>query len=197
MNIQIFGEWELRDHIKKGHPVYSHCISIRNSTKESNRQPFPLADEIQNGFVDILHLEFHDLEKKEHLPKEFKGTRIPALRDVKRAYRFYKKAIKSPHFTGFTVHCWRGVSRSSAIALGLAYLMTRDEKQAADLITQVRKEAAPLPRIVRFWDKVLKTNLIHQSDIIREKRNEELKKWFFNEIDNGDALLEELEVVND
>lgn len=198
MEIQIFGEKELEKRIENGLHIHSHCISIRNSKSSgvSIEKNF-ISKKIKDSFIDILELYFHDLEKKENLPEGVKG-RLPSYRDIKRVYKFYNKAIKHPHFTGFTVHCWSGISRSSAVALGLAYLMISDEEAAARLIMNIRPEAVPLPRVVSFWDRLLKTNLIGQAHIIRE---EHLKNMRINimkavEIYSEDENLQDLEAID-
>lgn len=197
IGIQIFGENELRDRIKEGFPVMSHCISIRNSTFETGRQPFPLPVEIQFGFKDILHLEFHDLEKREWLPPGNENARLPEMEDIYEVIKFVKKASKDPDLTGFTIHCWRGVSRSAAIATGIIYWILKDEEKTAQYLKKIRPEAGPLPRIVKMWDKVFESNLMAEIAILRAERFAEMKKWFFDEIENGDALLEELEVIEE
>lgn len=184
INIQIFGENELRDRIREGLPTTSHCISIRNSTLHGNgKMPFPLPNEIENGFKDILHLEFYDLEKREWLPNEFKDARIPEIEDVEKVIEFVKRAVGDPELTGFTIHCWRGVSRSSAVALGIAYMLYGDERLAAKHIQHIRPEAAPLPRIVEFWDKLFGSNLVSEAERMREERFAEMRREFYNDIE--------------
>lgn len=170
ISIQVFGEKELENRIKNGKKVTSHCISIRNSTFHGNgRKPFPLSDEIKNGFKEILSLEFHDVEKREWLPPNFEDAKIPEKEDVLNVVHFVKNAVKDPDFTGFTIHCWRGVSRSSAIALGVIYMFVKDKEKAAKYLIKVRRQARPLPRIVQFWGEVFGSNLSKQSEIIRDE----------------------------
>jgi len=121
--------------------------------------------------------------------------RIPLKKDVRKAIKFYKKT--SNEATGYTIHCWRGISRSTAIALGYLYLIHGDEQKAADELEKIRPEAGPHPGLVKYFDELLGCDLTRVNNVLIEKRNEELKNWFFSEIDNGDALLEELEAVDE
>jgi len=50
--------------------------------------------------------------------------------------------------------------------------------------------------MVRYFDQVLGSDLSGKNDQLREIRFRELKEWFFNEIEDGDALLEELEPLD-
>lgn len=174
----------------------SHRISIRNSTFETGRKPFPLPVEIQFGLKDILHLEFYDLEKEEHIPLGHNG-RLPEMEYIYKVIRFVKRSVKDPEFTGFTIHCWRGFNRSAAIATGIIYWILKDEKKTLQYLKKICPEVAPLPRIIKIWDRVFHSNLTKYNEILRVERFEEMKKWFFDEIENGDALLEELEVIEE
>jgi predicted protein tyrosine phosphatase len=114
MNIQIFGEIELLEHIRQGGTHFSHLISIRNKHSFMG----PLEEEITGAFIGILDLEFHDIETREWMPPGSEHIPIPELEDIRRVQTFVGESRLSKGFTGFTIHCWRGVSRSAAVALG-------------------------------------------------------------------------------
>jgi hypothetical protein len=98
--------------------------------------------------------------------------------------------------SGYTIHCWRGVSRSTAIALGYLYLIHGDEQRAVDELKRIRPEAGPHPGLVRYFDEILGCDLSSRNEQMRKIRFREMREWFMNEIDGGDDLLEELEPVD-
>ena len=170
IGFQIFGEIELIEHLSANKKHYSHCISIRDP--HEIHTPF-----IENSFSDVLELKFYDIESLELKPEYFKDKRIPLLEDVKDIFEYFSNSVKEDSFTGFTIHCWRGVSRSTAVALGLIYLITNDESEAAEYLIAIRKEALPLPRILRFWDQILGSNLVEAGLWIRFEAFKNMSKY--------------------
>ena len=191
--VQIFGEIELDERIRNGDALMSHCISIRNY----HRFMPPLSTGFVGMFRDILHLEFHDVETRDWLPPNSDHIPIPEKHDIVRTIGFFNNAVRDPDFTGFTVHCWRGVSRSAAIATGIVYLILGDEKQTLEYLRQIRPQVMPLPRILRFWDEVLGSELSAHSDALRKDALEEMRRRFLEEIWGPDDQLEELHGVDD
>ena len=196
MNIQIFGQRELVKYIENGNNACSHVVSIGNpgSIGRQNNEDTIMPNIFYKTFDSYLRLEFFDVLKKEHLGP-MRPKRIPLKRDVKKAIRFFNKTKDSSN--GYVIHCWRGVSRSTAIALGYLYLIHGNEQKAVDELKRIRPEAGPHPGIVNYFDEILGCDLSSKNDQLREIRLREMKEWFFNEIEDGDALLEELEVIND
>ena len=195
MIIQVFGQRELVDHIQSGGEVASHLVSIGNPGRgvRAEAEDATMPALFKAMFRECLRLEFYDVEYKRHLGP-MRPRRIPLRRDIRRAIRYFRRTAGSA--TGYTIHCWRGVSRSTAIALGYLYLIHGDEQLAVDELKRIRPEAGPHPRMVRYFDQVLGSDLSSKNDQIREIRFRRLKEWFFNEIEDGDALLEELEPVD-
>jgi predicted protein tyrosine phosphatase len=167
MNIQIFGEIELLEHIRQGGTHFSHLISIRNKHSFMG----PLEEEITGAFIGILDLEFHDIETREWMPPGSEHIPIPELEDIRRVQTFVGESRLSKGFTGFTIHCWRGVSRSAAVALGIIYSEEGDEKSALENLLKIRPEARPLNRIVEFWDVLLGSRLKAETDRYREEQS--------------------------
>ena len=193
--IQVFGQRELFDHIQSGGEVASHLVSIGNPGRgvRAEAEDAAMPALFKATFRECLRLEFYDVEYKRHLGP-MRPRRIPLRRDVRRAIRYFRRTAGSA--TGYTIHCWRGVSRSTAIALGYLYLIHGDEQLSVDELKRIRPEAGPHPRMVRYFDQVLGSDLSSKNDQIREIRFRRLKEWFFNEIEDGDALLEELEPLD-
>ncbi len=195
MKIQIYGQTELIELIEKGEPLETHLVSIGNPGKFFRHSVDTIVPEIfKKTFKSILRLEFFDVLKKEHLGT-MRPKRIPQKRDARRAIRYFNKTKDSA--SGYVIHCWRGVSRSAAIALGYLYLIHNDEQKAVDELRRIRPEAGPHPGLVKYFDELLGCSLSSKNDQLREIRFREMKEWFMNEIDNGDALIEELEPLDD
>ena len=173
--IQVFGQRELVAHLRQGLPVGSHLISVGNP-KPFGRPPQEdetMPREFHRAFHAILRLGFYDLPSTDLVPPG-KPKRIPELRDIARVRRFYDQTKATA--TGYTVHSWAGVSRSAAVDLGLAFLITGDEETAARELVSVRKEAAPHPGIVALWDQLLGSHLAETNQTIRTERMREIRR---------------------
>ena len=162
-SLQVFGEQELVDHLMRGGAHYSHCVSIRNPDET-------MPEIIKTSFRAVLELRFYDAEDLEHLGPSQAIQRVPEQKDVKGVVEFFR--MTSAEATGYTVHCGQGISRSPAVALGLLYLMTGSEEEAARYLKRARPDARPHRKIVRFFDEQLGCRLA----AVREKaRAEELE----------------------
>jgi len=155
----------------------SHCISIRNPDEQ-----MPKA--IQDGFASILELRFYDADSVDHLGPQQAIKRVPEPRDVRGVIEFVNRTKAKA--TGYVIHCWEGISRSPAIALGVLYLLLGSEEAAAKALRRVRPTARPLTRIVELFDQVLGSHLSAINDKIRKDRLVALKR----EIE-GDAAADE------
>jgi predicted protein tyrosine phosphatase len=148
MNIQIFGETELVVHLGHGGGHYSHCISIRDPN-------LTMPDIIHDSFASILELKFLDVDTD--LGSGFQKS--PQLEDIKSVINYFKETKKEA--TGYTIHCRVGVSRSPAVGLGIAYMITKSETAARDMLLKVvhPRIINPNIRIVRFFDEILGSKL--------------------------------------
>jgi predicted protein tyrosine phosphatase len=191
--VQVFGEQELIDHIVGGGTHYDYLISIGNPRRIiSRKNPGQTMPRIfKETFKEILRLEFFDVERKDQLGP-MRPRKIAKLSDVKRAINFYNRTRMKT--AGYTLHCWRGVSRSPAFALGYIYLSTESEKLAKEYLQRIRPEAIPLQLIITYFDRLLGSNLSYVNDEIRRERIEAWKKELALE---EDMLLEELPTIED
>ena len=195
MNIEIYGQQDLVEAVLAGNVSCSHVISIGNPGNIGRRkEDTTMPPVFKSYFKRWLRLEFFDVLKKEHLGP-MRPRRIPLKKDVRRVIRFFNGTRDEA--TGYAIHCWRGVSRSTAIALGVLYMMYHDEQKAVDELKRIRPEAGPHPGLVAHFDAVLGCDLTSKNNQLREIRNRELKEWFMNEMENGEALLEELEPLEE
>lgn len=111
---------------------------------------------------------------------------------MEKVVRFYEDTRDRAE--GWTVHCWGGLSRSPAVALGLLYLIHGDEEEAGRELRRIRPIARPLQLVVGLFDEVLGSHLSEVNDRIRAERIEEMKA----ELDlSADEVLEELEPLED
>jgi predicted protein tyrosine phosphatase len=191
--IQVFGEQELVDHILRGGDHYDYLISIGNPKRIiGGKNPGQTIPKIfKQAFKAILRLEFFDVERKDQLGP-MRPRRVATRSDVRRAIKFYQRtSSKTP---GYTLHCWRGVSRSPAFALGFLYLITGSETQAKEYLQRIRPESIPLQLVVMYFDLELGCHLSLVNETIRKERIEAWKKELALE---EDMLLEELPTVED
>lgn len=172
--VQVFGQIELVEHLQVGGRHHTHCISIGNPRSIfSRRGPGNTVPRIiKKGFDKVLRLNFYDVEEKRHLRWRQFPKRIPRRSDVKRLIRFFR-ATKD-HASGYTIHCWQGVSRSTAVALAFLYMMTGSEQEAKSQLQAIRPEAGPHQRLVLWFDQELGT---HLNEVAAEMRQERLDRW--------------------
>jgi predicted protein tyrosine phosphatase len=191
--VQVFGEDELIKLMQSGQEHYSHLISIGNPRSlfgKTNPGQF-IHTAFKHSFKEILRLEFFDVEDREQLGP-MRPRRIPMPKDIRKAIHFYYRTKN--YASGYTFHCWRGISRSPAFALGYLYLITGSEAKAGMRLREIRPEAMPLKIVVRYFDEELKCNLSVVNDDIRRERITDIKKELRALVDNS---LEELPVVEE
>ncbi|NBB90316.1 MAG: hypothetical protein GVY23_03805 [Spirochaetes bacterium] len=192
--VQVFGQPELEEHLRAGRAVHTHLISIGNPLQLFiPPRPDSAAPALfEKSFSHILRLTFFDVEKRRHLSQRHFPKRIPRRRDVRRAIRFFRRTRGEA--SGYTIHCWRGISRSTAIALGYLYMITGSEGEAASTLMDIRPEARPHQGIVRWFDEELGSNLTAVNDELRAESIRKMRE----ELDlTEDSLLEELPVVEE
>jgi anti-anti-sigma factor len=172
--VQVFGQIELVEHLQAGGRHHTHCISIGNPRSIFSRRgpDNTVPPIIKKGFDKVLRLNFYDVEEKRHLRWRQFPKRIPRRSDVKRLIRFFR-ATKD-HASGYTIHCWQGVSRSTAVALAFLYMMTGSEEQAKSQLQTIRPEAGPHQRLLLWFDQELGT---HLNEVAAEMRRERFDRW--------------------
>lgn len=184
LGVEVYGENELVARLMAGEPHYRTCISIGNP-RPLLRAPSPgesLHPLIRDSFDRVLRLSFYDLEEAIELPGQGRLSRIPSHRDAQKALRFFE-ATKG-RTDGWTVHCWAGISRSTAVALALLYRITGDEAEAARRLVAIRPEAMPNHRLVQAFDGLMGSDLSglleevyrERQDSLREELDPELKE---------------------
>ena len=191
LGVEVYGENELVARLMTGEAHYRACISIGNP-RPLLRAPSPgeaLHPLIKGSFDRILRLSFYDLEEVVELPDRTRLSRIPSHRDALRVLRFYE-ATKG-QTDGWTVHCWAGISRSTAVALALLYRITGDEAEAARRLVAIRPEAMPNHRLVRAFDALLGSNLSGVLEAVYRDRQDALREELDRELEELDEAPEE------
>jgi predicted protein tyrosine phosphatase len=184
--VQVFGQRELLDHLAAGGWHYSHCVSIGNPGRGFGRPDTVEPPELRRRFRRVLRLAFYDVEEMRHLGT-MRPRRIPRRSDVRRVIRFFRRTRAEAD--GYTLHCWGGVSRSPAMALGILYLITGSEQEAGAILNRIRPDAGPHQGILRHFDDLLGSRLAVVGAKIRAEHVERMRR----ELDlTADALLEEL-----
>lgn len=191
LGVEVLGQLELENRIDEPH--YSHLVSVGNpvSLFTVNRPDTRMPRVFRGRFRGVLRLSFYDVERKGHLGRRQFPRTIPARRHVRRLIRFFNATRATA--SGYTVHCWQGMSRSPAVALGLLYLITGCEDTAAMILRNICPNAHPNPRIVSLFDRELASNLSEANDAFRQRWLERTRK----SLDlTADGLLEELQPVD-
>jgi len=97
------------------------------------------------------------LPEEHHLRMFFRDTddtRDPGAPTIEHMREILAWANGVPHEARLVVHCYMGISRSTAVTLGLlARSMPPDE--AAGRLLEIRPQATPNRLIVSHWDEIL------------------------------------------
>jgi predicted protein tyrosine phosphatase len=129
---------------------------------------------IKASFQSLLELKFYDVEDAEQLGPEQTIKRIPERRDIRGVIEFFRKTRADA--SGYTIHCWQGISRSPAVALGLLYMLTGSEALAEEELIRLRPGSRPHKRLVGFFDDELGCHLFSVNDEIHKKSLDAMRK---------------------
>ena len=168
-SIEIYGQRELESICKDNDFNNSILISIGNPHRILRRKNVDeqIPKIFKTKFDKILRLEFYDVSKKSDLQKT-QVKRIPKENDVKKAIRFFEQHRDKKD--RLIIHCWGGVSRSTAIGICILYLILQDEESVITKIGEIRKEALPNAKIKEIIDNIYKTGFT-------ERRYDVMKNW--------------------
>lgn len=164
--ILVFGELELAELVRSGQSLPDHLVSIGNPQAPwVRREPGTfLRPEFRGSFRRILRLSFYDVTDRSRFRVPLLA-RIPEPRDARKAINFWRRTRSEA--SGYVVHCWAGVARSTATALALLYLETGSEAEAGRRLREVRPQAQPNMLLVRHFDRLLGSTLEKQAWEIR------------------------------
>lgn len=191
MEIKVYGQSELEEIylLNKKIENFDYLISITDPSSLFERKKYHQeTPEIFNkSFKKILKLKFLDLSTTEGHEDGHK-LQLPTRSDVEKAIEFYKevKELKG----NIIIHCYAGISRSTAMTLGLLSLDLKSEDLAVDKLIEIRKQADPNSLILEIFDSILGTNLKSrkkeiQSRLLKEF-SEKFKKMFPEEVEYED-----------
>jgi predicted protein tyrosine phosphatase len=190
--VQVFGEHELVDLILKGEKTYDHCISIRNPEQEMpdsipQRFPWPYC---------LREFKFYDVSDPSQLPASYVEKRIATIEDIRELIEFFRRTRSNAR--GYTIHCWHGHSRSTAVALAILTMIHHSEEEAMRQLLKVRSDPYPSPNILvlSLFDQELGTNLVPIGKLLQDEYIKGLRESMF-EILWPSESIEELPVVDD
>lgn len=158
--LRISGENELVALLAGKEDHYSHCISIGNPDQG-------IPEIIEGAFVEVLRLGFYDVDSAADLAPG-QEPRIPELGDASRVIEFFRRTQATA--SGYEVHCWQGISRSTAVGLALLSLMACPEAELAQALLALRPQAIPHRRLAGFFGELLGSDLSGVAARIREER---------------------------
>ncbi len=182
--IRVFGQSELEEFLENDGTPHSHLISIVNPGRHSGYPQHIMPDLFRRKYTDILELRFWDAQNREEVGK-LRPKTIPQMRHARRVLRFIRQ---NPNASGFDIHCWQGISRSTAVALGILYSLYRDEERASDLLVATRRQAMPNKRLVQYFDRIFGSDLADYRKTIYKSRMKRLR----NDLKFNDAISPEL-----
>lgn len=132
--MRVCGQYEARQYIDHWQPT--HLISVKKPEGGYRGPPFPAERH--------LILAFDDVSDPSH-----PGAPTHAHLDAVLAF-----VDAMPEEASALIHCLQGLSRSTALALGL---LARDVQRlrAAYLLHGLRPQAVPNPLLIRLWDERL------------------------------------------
>jgi anti-anti-sigma factor len=164
--IRICSENDLIELLARGESHYSHCISIGNPDQR-------IPEIFENSFVEILRLSFYDVDSVDDLvPGQIK--KVPEIEDAAKVIDFYKRTSQIAN--GYEVHCWQGISRSTAVGLCLLKMMGCEDNKIGDLLLKLKPDALPHKKLVMYFDKLLGSKLTSIGEHIREIKFAKWKK---------------------
>lgn len=107
--------------------------------------------------VQTMRLNMWDVESTEsalYPGVELTGDGIPTMEHVYEIINFANSIDKKNDRV--VVHCWAGVSRSTAAALIILYILyDKDIKRAIDKLLEIRPQAAPNKLLCKYADIIL------------------------------------------
>jgi len=170
--IRVFGQEELVSFLENGGVPAANLISISNPPDKLHPHYANIPPIFMTSYVNILRLQFHDIFK-------FKWNRTPPQeKHADQALAFLVK-----YGFDIDIHCWAGVSRSTAVAFALLYMMCDSEKEAAKALCEVRNVAAPNPLLVKHFDRILKTDLSGQLQEIVDANMERIRAYLDKDLE--------------
>lgn len=167
IRIQVFGHDELENRIKNNLKVFRNCISIADNDGLVSRM-------ITRKFVNVLSLRFLDFEEKDVKNED---EIIFTREDLYKIVDFYNKNKSSLEFT---IHCWAGISRSTAVAICMFYLYYKDEEKSISELFKIRPYARPNLHVLRIFDEYYHTNFGNKLKKINIDISKKITKNYFS-----------------
>ena len=151
------------------HLQYSHILSIGDP---ESKEP----ESLYHPQRKVLRLEFADINSfvAKYMGNTNESSELPQKSQVERAIVFLREFLAATDTTGLLIHCFAGVSRSTAMALIACYLMLGDEEKAREKLYSIRPQAIPNSWVIQYADEILGSNLYPVAESIAETRIQKL-----------------------
>ncbi|MEM7183511.1 MAG: hypothetical protein AAF518_21565, partial [Spirochaetota bacterium] len=117
---------------------YSHVLSIGDP---ESQEPAHLYHPERK----VLRLEFADINRfvSKYMGNETESPDLPQKVQVEQAIAFLREFLAAPSTGALLIHCFAGISRSTAMALIACYLLHGDEAKARKQLYTIRPQAIP------------------------------------------------------
>ena len=179
VSVRVFGRRELVARIQRRQPMVENCcISIAGPEAErvpAMRQELAI---IQAAFPRVLSLRFHDT----NLCQDDLGRQLtpPSQQDMARIVTFVNET--HARSTGYVIHCHAGVSRSTATALAVLFLLGHTEESAVAELRRIRPQAAPLACLTSYFDDLIGSRLTELVPAIHQYAHQHMLNELVSEL---------------
>jgi predicted protein tyrosine phosphatase len=123
----------------------THVVSI--GTDDCKQQP---PKGFKKHLAKKLRLEFFDISEAQR--GKMNG---PVESDIIKLIEFFRKALLEKDVY-FLIHCWQGISRSTAAGLILLEIYYKDKEKAREELFKFVPRACPNRRMIKLASKILK-----------------------------------------
>lgn len=148
VNLIVCGVEEIDQYLDKVEGV----ISIMNSV-ERRFEPLSITAIAQANPSLLLRLDFDDTWTEIHQSEEQMITSEMLEQSINFVLNLYKNGN---HNSPILIHCYAGISRSSAIAISIYTALTQNAKYAVQRLSTQRPQAVPNMEVIRRADELLK-----------------------------------------
>ena len=126
---------------------------------------YPEPEKLYENDRVVLRMEFMDKDMDDVITSH---ETLPVRKHVESIINFASE-IKEPD-AKLLCHCKAGISRSTAAGLILLFLREKDEKKAADILSELNSESLPNRLMIHYADEILGSNLKAVTEEIHRKR---------------------------
>lgn len=120
-----------------------------------------------NNTIQWDYFTFYDIET------ESAEIKFPQYEDISKLIDIFEDLINSENQINLLIHCHAGISRSTAAAYILMYMLYKDKQKALTALIGARRVASPNLLILKYADEIFGTDL---TPFIREYNDRKFKE---------------------